>query len=81
MFVLGLDLIGNTLIVLSSLGGLLVILLPQSIQVLLVSHFLFFLRYFESSIVLLQLPLFNSVIVFYVLESDLGFLFEFCELI
>ena len=81
MLILQLNLIGNPLILLPHLGCLLVLLAGQRIQVLSVTNFLFFLLDFESPNILLQLPLVDPILIFDILQCDLGFLLQFCQLV
>jgi hypothetical protein len=59
----------------------LVFISSQGIQVLLVSHLLFFLADFKSSEVLLEFSFVDSIFIFDVLECDLSLFFQLCELI
>mmetsp|Transcript_17426 Transcript_17426/g.16620 ORF Transcript_17426/g.16620 Transcript_17426/m.16620 type:complete len:245 (+) Transcript_17426:329-1063(+) len=77
VLVLQLDLIGYPLILLPHLGGLLVLLPGESIQILRVSHLLLLLLNLQSPNVLLELPFVHSVFIFNVLQSDLRFLLQF----
>ena len=75
------DLIRDPLEFTAHLSRTLVEIFCQSVQVLHVSNLLFLLLDFECTDILLELSLHDAVVVFGVLESDLGLFFELSELV
>ena len=81
MLRLKMDFIADTLELGTKLSLLFHLLFGKSIQVLLVSDFLLFLRNLNRSNILLEFTLLNTVLVFNVLQGDLSFFLQVCQLI
>lgn len=69
---LEMDLVADSLKLLSLFGLDLVLLLGQGIQVLLVALLLLLDRHFDGTEILLQLPLVDTVLILHVLQGDLS---------
>lgn len=76
-----LDLAGDALVLLPDISLLLVVYFSERVEVLLVTHLLFFLGNLQASDVLLQLALGDAMIVLRVLQGDLGFFFQLSPLV
>ena len=76
-----LDLAGDALVLLPDVGLLLVVDFGERVEVLLVTHLLFFLGNLQTADVLLQLALGDAMIVFRVLQGYLGFFFQLSPLV
>jgi len=76
-----LDLIGDSLVLLSDFGLLLVVVLDQTVQVLGVSNFLFLLGNLKGADVLLKFTLGDTVLILDVLKGYLAVLLKLGQLI
>ena len=74
--VLLLDLVRNALEFLSFGGGQGVVVLRQSVTILGLTHLLLLLLHFECTQVLLELALIDAMLIFGVLQLDLGLLLD-----
>jgi hypothetical protein len=81
VFVFLMNFVRDSLEIVSQLGLFLVLISSQSIQVLLVSNFLFFLANLKSSEILLEFSLVDSIFIFNVLEGNLCLFLQLGELI
>ena len=81
MSVLHLDLIGDTLVLLSFLRRFLVVLLTEGSQVVLMTDLLFFEAYGQRALIRFELTFLDTVLVFHILKRYLSLLFQFSQLV
>ena len=81
MLELGADLVADAFVLPSHLCRPFVPVAGQRVQVVSVAHFLLFLLDLQRADICFELSLFNPVLIFILLEFNLGLLLEFSELI
>ena len=76
-----LDFVRNALVFFTLIGRLLVVVASKGVKVLLMANMLFFFGDIQATEILLKLALGDAVLIFGVLEGDLGFFLELSQLV